>query len=162
MTPPLVATMPMALPPAALAPRFGDQVARRLAQALGEEREPISPALAEPPLLSRQLFAEPILTPEAIAGGIERLVAGLCDQLEARQRGARRLVLTLYRVDGTLARLVLGTSQPSRDPAHLGRLFAGKLERLDPGFGIEVMTLAALRSEPLSAPNPAPDASTVQ
>lgn len=141
----------MAVPPAALAPRFGDQVAWRLDQALGRVREPISPALAEPPPLSRQVFAEPILTPEAIAGGIERLVVELCAQLEKRQRGARRLTLTLYRVDGTLARTTLGTNRPSRDPAHLGRLFAGKLERFDPGFGIEVMSLAAARSEPLSA-----------
>ena len=100
-------------------------MARRLAQALGRgAREPISPALAAPPPLSRQVFAEPIVTLEAIAGGIERLLAGLCDQLEALQRGARRLELTLYRVDGTLARIGLGTSRPSRDPAHLGRLFA--------------------------------------
>ncbi len=141
----------MAIPPAALAPRFGDQVARRLAQALGQVREPISPALAEPPPLARQVFAEPILTPEAIAAGIERLAGGLCGQLERLQRGARRLELTLYRVDGTLARAALGTNRPSRDPDHLVRLFAGKLERVDPGFGIEVMTLAAPRSEPLSA-----------
>ena len=141
----------MAIPPAALAPRFGDQVARRLNQALGREREPISPALAEPPPLARQIFAEPILTAEAIAGGIERLAVDLCAQLEKTQRGARRLTLTLYRVDGTLARGTLGTNRPSRDPAHLGRLFAGKLERFDPGFGIEVMTLEAARSEPLSA-----------
>ena len=91
------------------------------------------------------------MTAEAIAHGLEGLSIELCRGLERAQQGVRRLVLTVYRVDGTLRRLVLGTSRPNRDPAHLSRLFAGMLERIDPGFGIEVMTLAAPATEPLSA-----------
>jgi len=139
------------IPPATLEPRFGRCVARRLAQALGATREPISPRRPAPPPLARCVFAEPVVTAEAIAQGLERLTVDLCARLEATQEGARRLELRLYRVDGTLDRLTLGVSRPSRDPAHLGRLFAGRLERIDPGFGIEVMTLAAAVSEPLSA-----------
>lgn len=141
----------LALPPAVLTPRFGPQAARRIAQALGEAAEPISPRRPVPAQLVRRPFAEPIAEPESLACALEGLVAELCRSLEAGLLGARRLELTCYRVDGTLERLALGTSRPSRDSQHLRRLFAGQLERIDPGFGIEVMTLAAPLTEPLSA-----------
>ena len=141
----------LALPPAALEPRFGPLPARRLAQALGREAEPISPSRPEARHLVRRAFAEPTVTAGDIAAGLEALVAGLCRDLAAAGRGARRLELVLYRVDGTLRRLALGTSRPSRDPAHLKRLFAEHLDKIDPGFGIEVMTLAASEAEPLDA-----------
>jgi protein ImuB len=139
------------LPPETLEPRFGPELACRLRQALGAAPEVLSPLVPVPPLLARRVLAEPIVTGEAVARGLAALAAELCRRLEAGQRGARRLELTVYRVDGSLRRLALGTSRPSRDPAHFGRLFAGRLERIDPGFGIEVMTLAAPVSERLTA-----------
>ncbi len=139
------------LPPVTLAPRFGPQVARRLAQALGCEAEPISPRQPVPSYLVRRIFAEPIATPDDIARGLAQLLDALTRRLETEQRGARRLEFGLYRVDGTLRRLTLGTSRAQRDPAHLKRLFAEHLDKIDPGFGIEVMTLAAPLTEDLSA-----------
>ncbi len=139
------------LPPAALAPRVGPGVARRLAQALGAEPEPISPRRPAPAHLVRRVFAEPIVASDDIARALDRLLAALCRDLEAAGCGARRLELTGHRVDGGQRRLRLGTSRPNRDPAHLARLFAPRLERLDPGFGIEVMTLAATATQELSA-----------
>ena len=139
------------LPPALLEPRFGPELAGRLRQALGRAPEVLSPLTPVPPCLARQIFAEPILTTEAIARSLQLLTGELGGLLEAAQLGARRLELYLYRVDGTLRRLTLGTSRPSRDPAHLARLFGSQLERIDPGFGIEVMTLAAAATEPLTA-----------
>ncbi|MGE3231749.1 MAG: DUF6504 family protein, partial [Hyphomicrobium sp.] len=44
---------------------------------------------------------------------------------------------------GSLERATLGTSRANRDPAALKRLFLPHLDRIDPGFGIETMTLAA-------------------
>ena len=139
------------LPPAALAPRVGPGVARRLAQALGAEPEPISPRRPAPAHLVRRVFAEPIVAPDDIARALERLLGALCRDLETAGRGARRLELTGHRVDGGLCRLRLGTSRPNREPAHLARLFAPRLGRFDPGFGIEVMTLAATATQELSA-----------
>ena len=139
------------LPPAALAPRVGPGVARRLAQALGAEPEPISPRRPVPVQLVRRVFAEPIVAASDIAGALEGLLAALCRDLEAAGLGARRFELTGHRVDDGARRLRLGTSRPNRDPAHLARLFAPQLERLDPGFGIEVMTLAATATQNLSA-----------
>ena len=140
-----------ALPPAALTPRVGPEVARRLAQALGIEPEPISPRRPVPARLVRQVFAEPIVAADDIARALEGLLGALCRDLETAGLGARRLEFAGHRVDGGACRLRLGTSRPNRDPAHLARLFAPRLERFDPGFGIEVMTLAATATQELSA-----------
>ncbi len=139
----------LALPRAVLAPRFGASLARRLAQALGEEREAISPLQPPPCHAVRRVFAEPIAAPESIAGALDALLPELCRQLEAAQRGARQLAFTCTRVDGSLCRLVRGTSRPSRDARQLGRLFTEALARIDPGFGIDALVLAALVTEPL-------------
>ena len=85
-----------------------------------------------------------------VSSTLADLAADLCRGLEAAGLGARRLRLSAHRVDDSLQDLTLGTSRPRRDPAHLVRLFADRLEAIDPGFGIEVMTLAAPVTEPLS------------
>lgn len=139
------------LPRAALARRFGSVVGARLDQALGALPEPISPRRPAPPFAERLAFAEPIGEAASLAASLARLLERLCRRLDAAQQGARRLALTLYRVDGSRQDLAIGTSRPSRDPAALGRLFAEALGRVDPGFGIELMALAATRAEPLTA-----------
>ena len=144
-----------AMPRAALEARFGslplgEGVSRRLDQALGRVAEPISPRRPVAPFRARRGFAEPIGHADDIARGLEGLLVDLCRQLARAGRGARRLELTLFRVDGTVRRAAVGTARAARDPDHLGRLFAEQLDRLDSGFGIETMTLAATASEPLS------------
>ena len=139
------------LPRAALARRFGRAPSGRLDQALGVLAEPISPRLPAPPDEARLGFPEPLAHRDGLAGGLATLLERLCRRLEEKQQGARRLTLTLHRVDGSRQHLAIGTSRPSRDPAALGRLFAEHLERIDPGFGVEVMVLAAPLSEKLSA-----------
>lgn len=131
------------LPRAALVRRFGLEPGRRLDEALGRIEEPISPREAPTPHEVRLSFAEPIGAAESIAAALDRLLAGLCRHLTGEQLGARRLTLSLYRVDGSLERATLGTSRANRDPAALKRLFLPHLDRIDPGFGIETMTLAA-------------------
>ena len=137
------------LPRAALAARFGAAVAHRLDQALGHAAEPISPHPPARPDRVRRAFAEPILTREDIAATLDRLLGALCTGLERKGRGARRLALTVERIDGSRAEATIGTSRATRDPVHLERLFAEKLDGLDPGYGIEAMALAAVATDPL-------------
>lgn len=139
------------LTPAVMTPRFGPLAARRLAQALGQEAEALSPRQPPPAHLVRQIFAEPISDAADIARSLDALLPRLCRELALAGRGARRLDLTAYRCDGSLQSLSLGTSRASREAKHLRRLFTERLAELDPGFGIEVMTLAAGRSDPLGA-----------
>ena len=44
----------------------------------------------------------------------------------------------------------VGTGLPLRDVKRMTRLLCDKIETIDPGFGIEVMTLAATVTEPLA------------
>ena len=138
------------LPRAPLAGRFGKTALARLDQAMGHMGESLSPRQPVPPLVSRLPFAEPISSPESLAAATRRLLDDLCARLEDTGQGARRLVLTLFRVDGTRDGTAIGTSRASRDADHLERLFREKLEGLDPGFGVEVMTLAVPAADALS------------
>jgi protein ImuB len=136
-------------PRAPLALRFGQEIGRRLDQALGQAAEPIE--LLRPPEIVevRRVFGEPIGAAETIARYIGKLVAALCEELEGRGLGARRLDLLFHRVDNTRQAIRVGTAQPVRDVKRLTRLLTEKIETIDPGFGIEVMDLAAVLAEPL-------------
>ena len=137
------------LPRQALAARFGDDLSKRLDQALGAAAEPISPRTPLPAHRAQLGFAEPILQHEALLPVTRRLLQQLCCGLEAGSAGARRLVLAFYRVDNSTQSVAIGTSRPCRDPRQLARLFAEKLDRIDPGFGIERAILEADVVEPL-------------
>jgi protein ImuB len=139
------------MPRDALARRFGEQVARRLDQALGHLPEPLSP-LGEAPIRRVRLsFAEPIADPADLARAAERLTDDLVARLAREGMGARRLDLAFHRIDGRVEHIRLGTARPSRDPKHLAGLFAAKLDTVDPGLGVEDMILAVFAAEPLAA-----------
>ena len=138
------------LPRAPLVRRFGEQPLARLDQALGTLAEPIEPRRTAPAFRTRLAFAEPIGRSEDIAAGTSRLLAALCRQFEQAGVGARRLEISLYRVDGSVDRTAIGTSRPNRDNPKLMKLFEEKLGELDPGFGVELMILAAPEVEAFS------------
>jgi protein ImuB len=141
------------MPRGPLARRLGLGAVQRLDQARGQTAEPIVPVVVpQSPYAERQLL-EPIGTAEAIAAVIADLVAELVRLLQARGEGARALVLACVRVDGDVQRIAIGTARPSRDEAHLGRLLAMRIERIDPGLGIESMRIDVPRTDPL-APEP--------
>ncbi|MBU0723344.1 MAG: DNA polymerase Y family protein [Alphaproteobacteria bacterium] len=141
----------MDLPRAPLTARFGDAVARRLDLVLGRASEPIAP-LHQPAPFRRQLaFAEPIGTRGDIDRALEHLLDGLLVDLDQAGQGLRRCEFSVFTVDGGVQRIGIGTARPSRERRHVLRLFAERLEEIDPGFGIEVMTLEAPVAEILPA-----------
>jgi protein ImuB len=140
----------MDLPRTPLVARFGELLVTRLDQALGAAHEPLSPRMPVPAMLATLPFADPIGDSDMVARATDHLLADLCTRLEEAHLGARRLVLRAYRVDGHIERVIIGTSRPSRTPTHLKRLLAEKLEEINPGFGVDVMTLAATVVEQLS------------
>ena len=141
----------VAKPRAPLALRFGPQLGRRLDQAMGRASEPIDPI--RPPEIAevRRMFGEPIGAAETISRYTAKLVAELCAILEVQGLGARRLDLLLHRVDNRIEAIRVGTALPVRDVKRLTRLLTDKIETIDPGFGIELMRLAATIAEPLVA-----------
>jgi protein ImuB len=138
-------------PRAPLAARFDEQLLRRLDQALGREDEPITPRLPLPLALAEQRFAEPVALEACVLGTIEHLAHQLADVLERRGEGARLIGVALFRSDGKVHRLEIGTGAPLRDPARVRRLFEDRLAVLgdacDPGFGYDVIRLSALVTE---------------
>jgi protein ImuB len=132
-----------ALPRDQIARRFGPAVLVRLDQVLGRAREALTYRRPPGPWFARLTFAEPISTPDDLARAAADIAAGLCARLEAAGQGARRFELGFHRLDGAAWRLSVGLALPGRDAAALGRLFTPKLATVDPGFGIEVVTLAA-------------------
>ncbi len=55
--------------------------------------------------------------------------------------------LAAYRLDGAVSAVSIGTARASAEARHLFHLLAEKLEQIDPGPGIEFMSLAAERTE---------------
>ncbi|MCC0030642.1 MAG: DNA polymerase Y family protein [Brucellaceae bacterium] len=140
-------------PRAPLATRFGRSLVTRLDQALGLEDEPFDP-LAPPPHYRAELrFAEPLVTLEAIAIAVERLAGDLAETLYRAGKAARRLQLSLYRVDGWHETLELRIASLSRDAAHLARLLCERLDTVQDraGFGFEAAMLDAFDTEKADA-----------
>lgn len=139
------------LPRAPLAARFGGELLRQLDRALGREREPLNPRLPVPPYFTEQRFAEPIAREEDVLACVQKLVARLRGMLERRGEGARRIELSLFRTDGAVRRIAVGSSRALRDPQHVRALFAERLAALadefDPGFGFDLARLSILAAE---------------
>jgi protein ImuB len=96
----------------------------------------------EVPLVQRRLL-EPIRHRELLDVVVADLAGDIAQLLEAKGQGARRLELGLWRVDGETAFRPLEFAAATRDPAHIARLFAAKLDDIDAGFGIELVRMRA-------------------
>ena len=137
-------------PRAPLVRRFGTGLLQALDEIAGDLVRPLSPIRPPPDFEAARDLLEPLITREAIDTAVEQLLRTLCRKLEAAARGARRVVLRAYRVDGVVQEVAIGTGLPSRDPAHLGRLLAERLEGLEPGFGFDRLTLDAQVTEEMT------------
>jgi protein ImuB len=146
------------LPRAPLAARFGERLVRRIDQALGREDEPITPRLPLPSYVAEQRFADPIGLERDVLGTIGRLAGKLGAAMERREEGARLLQAALFRTDNKVHRIEVATGAPLREASRIVRLFADRLAAIgdacDPGFGYDMVRLAALvteRSAPVQA-----------
>lgn len=142
------------LPRASLERRFhsrdaAESVLRRLDEALGRRNETRAPLLPAPDFVARLPFAEPLISHDGVLAGLERLAGELCGMLVRARAGARRVVLWAARTDGSSVALEAGLSAPSATAAHLVRLLKEKLDTIDMGFGVDLMTLAALAVDDL-------------
>ncbi|PDT32283.1 nucleotidyltransferase [Rhizobium sp. L9] len=138
-----------AMPRAPLTLRFGPETARRVDQMFGRVAEPIDPIRCPEIIEVHRDFAEPIGAAETIAKYLSRLVTKLCRELQAKGLGVRRTDLIVHRVDNTIQALRAGTAKPVRDVGWLTKLLHDRIEKIDPGFGIEKLSLAATVVEPL-------------
>ncbi|ASW08563.1 Y-family DNA polymerase [Rhizobium sp. 11515TR] len=136
-------------PRAPLTLRFGPEIGRRLDQMFGRVSEPIDPIRTPELIEVSRSFAEPIGAAETINKYVGRLVIQLIAELQRKGLGVRRTDLIVEKVDGIRQALRAGTAKPARDIAWLTKLFRDRTEKIEPGFGIEKLTLVAVMTEPL-------------
>ncbi|MFM8989335.1 MAG: DUF6504 family protein, partial [Alphaproteobacteria bacterium] len=138
-----------ALPRDGLAARFGEELLARLDAALDHRPEPISPLEPAPDWRARRAFAEPISTPEDLARLATELVQALCHRLSRAGRGARRFGLSCRRIDGRVEACAVALAAPASDATRIARLLAARVDRIDPGLGVEDAELVASHVEVL-------------
>ena len=140
-------------PRAGLARRFGKTLLDRLDAATGIAERPINPRRPVAHLSAERRLFEPISLMEDIARLLLSLAERLKGDLEERGLGARRLELSLFRVDGVVSRLEVGTARPLREPKRVAALFREKLaslgDELDAGFGYDLVRLSVHEAESL-------------
>lgn len=129
--------------------RFGPEIGRRLDQMFGRAAEPIVPIRSPELIEVMRAFAEPIGAAETINKYVGRLIIRLIEELQKSGLGVRRADLIVEKVDGTRQAIRAGTVKPVRDVAWLTKLFRDRTEKIEPGFGIEKLTLVAVVVEPL-------------
>ncbi|WP_380053909.1 DNA polymerase Y family protein [Falsihalocynthiibacter sp. SS001] len=136
-------------PRAPLARRFGAKLLLHLDQAMGHVPEPITPEGEPPSFATRMSLPEPIGLTDDVMRVTARLLTPLCDKLKTHGMGARRLTLTLRRVDQGSPQVELRLAAPMRDPQRILPLFTHGVGEVDAGFGIDQIRLEAIDVEPL-------------
>ena len=143
----------------ALARRFqsqdmASQVLTVLDQALGLRAAPITPIRPAPDYAARLPCHDPLLDLVGVRAGLEEMTYRVCADLAAHGRGARHFSLHAFRADGTSSTLSVMAARPVRTPRHILRLFAERLETIDPGFGIDLLALEAFRTGSMQSGTP--------
>lgn len=128
--------------------RFGEELPRRIAEALGEVEAPLAAHSREGRLRAELRFPEAVECGEAIAAGVARLAGELAGQLFARLAGVRRLALEIEGEDGT-TRLEVGLMAPAREARLLIALLRTRLEGVRPAGRVAGMALEAIEEAPL-------------
>lgn len=135
---------------APLARRFGPELMLRLDQAMGHAPEPVTPECEPPNFATRMSLPEPVGLAEDVMGITERLLVPLCEKLNRHEMGARKLVLTLRRVDQGSGKVELRLAAPMRDPRRILPLFERGVGEADAGLGIDQVRLEATQIELLA------------
>ncbi len=131
--------------------RFGEQLLLRLDQALGNKEEIIHPVIPAEPYNERLPCLEPIQTATGIEIALQKLLDKLCNRLAKEGKGLRHAILKCYRVDGNLQQITIRINHASKNAKHLFKLFEIKIATIEPGLGIELLTLEALKVEKIQS-----------
>lgn len=128
--------------------RFGASLLVRLDQAFGEIEERMTPRLPLVEHFVERRFAEPISVLDDVLRTADDLAQQLSNALEKEGMGAQAFHLFLYRVDHKVMTLSLNAARLTREAKHIGNLFRQRAQKLeeenyDPGFGIDMVRLAA-------------------
>ncbi len=134
--------------------RFTSAFSEKLTRVLGEDDRRITPRRTTPICKAERNCTEPVASHDVISSIVTELAANVSDELRARGEGGRAFVATFIRSDGAIRRIGVETSQPTRDPDIIMRLYRDRLDALadplDPGFGFDLIRFEAARTEPFT------------
>lgn len=139
----------IACPRATLSRRFGPALLMRIDQAMGDQPEPISPNSEPLRFAARLTLPEPIGLFDDLNAVLVRLLERVCNKLGKHEKGARKLLLTIRRVDQASSQIEIGLARPIRDVARITSLFERSLGEIDSGFGIDQVHLVVTEIEDL-------------
>ncbi|WP_426435012.1 Y-family DNA polymerase [Bradyrhizobium genosp. P] len=137
--------------PHEISARFGAAFTTLLSHALGQGDAPISPRKPLPDYIVEKRFPEPIATDTVIALTLSSLAQMLVTAMGKQGKGARQLEVSFFRTDGAVRSIAIEAGRPVTRAEMIDRLFRERLEALndplDPGFGFDLVRLAAGRTE---------------
>ena len=113
-----------------LAMRFGNAIHRRLDQMTGKIEEPVVARRKPPEFIAEQLLEYPTNHRETIEVIIARLVAGLCAEMRARQRGALEWTIRLICQSGSPLEFCVNLFQPTATTKQVMPLVEMQLEQV--------------------------------
>ncbi len=135
------------IPRRELGRRFGEEVLLRLDQANGDAAELLDWQRPRSVPRASYRFAGPATQYEAVEQTIRAVTGKLCEELALRELAARQVVLEVERLDADLrpafGRVNIRLAAPSRQLTHLWNVLRPKVESLDMGRGVEVVSLEA-------------------
>lgn len=138
------------LPRGDLASRYGERLLLSVDRALGSALEIISPVRPAEDRRVERAFAGPATQLEGIMAAAQETLRELCAMLERQDRGVRALEARFVRVDAEAIDLRLTLSRSTRDARHIWSLLAPRIERINLGYGVELISLCASQSARLA------------
>jgi protein ImuB len=138
------------LPRAELTAGYGPGPVRKLAQAMGQAPEVLKFVSAPAEWREVMHFAEPISAPGQLQAALGELTGAVCKKLSDGRLGATVLTAVFYRVDSQRPQISLHFALPCRDEGQIIKLLHEKLGELDPGFGVDAVSLEAEATESLA------------
>lgn len=139
----------VARPRATLSRRFGPALLMRIDQAMGNQAEPVSPNSEPLRFAARLTLPEPIGLLDDLSAVLVRLLERVCDKLGKHEKGARKLLLTIRRLDQASSQIEIGLARPMSDVVRIASLFERSLNEIDAGFGIDQVHLVVTEVEDL-------------
>jgi len=127
--------------------RFGLELSRHLAAALGYEPDPIAPSAMEAIYAARLSLPEPVGLQSDLIGVLEKLAASVCKRLEKASKGARRFRLIVRCVDTGDHDVTIGFTRAVNAPRLVVQQFEHPLDKLTIGFGADWFRLVAEQVE---------------
>lgn len=139
------------MPRQSLRRRFGDELLKKLDQALGYEQEFIQPVEEVEIFQERLLSFEPIITLTGIETALHNMLNTICHKLTHEQKGLRAASLKCFMTDGKIERIDISTTNPTNNAQHIFKLFELKFNTINPEAGIEVFLFEAKKVETIVA-----------